>query len=499
MQAIPGLACPACRGDLRPDSETGLTCAACHRSYPVFEGIPSFVPSPSPDRSTLCQLTVLVPALNEAANLQELLPSIQRELQSLDIDHELIVVDGGSTDGTAEVVARHDAFLLPQAMPGYGGALRTGFERARGEFVLTLDADGSHDPTFLGQMWAARSAAEVVIASRYVPGGTAEMPRSRRILSRTLNLVFGRGLSLPYADLSSGYRLYRRRALAALELPGTDFNILEEILIRAVAAGFTVQEVAFHYRARLAGKTHARLASFAVSYLQTFGAMWKLRNSIASADYDARAYDSIVPLQRYWQRRRYAVITKLAAGAQRVLDVGCGSSRIIGSGRLVGLDIVLGKLRYARRYENPLVHGSIFELPFKDASFDCVICSEVIEHVSADETVFSELERVLEPGGRLILGTPDYDRWRWRALEWVYGKVSPGGYADEHITHYGRENLAAYLSGRGMTIESVDYVGGSEMIFSLRKSTSTAAPIGRLPVTAGLRKARYGSAIRSRS
>src|SRR2546428_13257416 len=285
MQAIPGLACPACRGDLGPDSQSVLTCAACQRSYPVFEGIPSFVPSPSTDRSTLCQLTVLVPALNEAANLKELLPSIQRELQSLDIDHELIVVDGGSTDGTAEVVARHDAVLLPQAMPGYGGALRTGFERARGEFVLTLDADGSHDPTFLRQMWATRSAAEVVIASRYIHGGTADMPRSRRILSRTLNLVFKRGLSLPYADLSSGYRLYRSRALDSLELRGTDFNILEEILIRAVAAGFTVQEVPFHYRARLGGKTHARVGSFAGSYLKTFGGVWKLRNSTASGGY----------------------------------------------------------------------------------------------------------------------------------------------------------------------------------------------------------------------
>src|SRR2546421_475421 len=371
-------------------------------------------------------------------------------------------------------------------MPGYGGALRTGFERARGDYVLTLDADGSHDPTFLRQMWATRSAAEVVIASRYIHGGTADMPRSRRILSRTLNLVFKRGLSLPYADLSSGYRLYRRRALDSLELRGTDFNILEEILIRAVAAGFTVREVPFHYRARLAGKTHARLASFAVSYLKTFGAMWKLRNSIASADYDARGYDSIVPLQRYWQRRRYQLITKMAAGAARVLDVGCGSSRIIGSGRLVGLDIVLAKLRYARRYGNPLVHRSIFALPFKDAAFDCVICSEVIEHVAADERVFSELERVLEPGGRLILGTPDYDRWRWRALEWLYGRLAPGGYADEHITHYSRANLAAYLQARGFTIERVDYAGGSEMIFGLRK-TSRAFAARPLPVAAGLR------------
>src|SRR2546430_17742749 len=109
MQAIPGLACPACRGDLRPGSETVLTCVACHRSYPVFEGIPSFIPSSAPDRSTVCQLTVLVPALNEAAKLKELLPSIQRELEWLAIVHELVVGDGGTTDGTDAVEAQHCA------------------------------------------------------------------------------------------------------------------------------------------------------------------------------------------------------------------------------------------------------------------------------------------------------------------------------------------------------------------------------------------------------
>jgi dolichol-phosphate mannosyltransferase len=490
MQAIAGLACPACRGDLRTDGEARLTCESCQASYPVFEGIPSFIPAPPATRRSLYQLSVVIPAMNEASNLDLLLPALHQELRSLEIPHELLVVDGGSSDGTAAVADRHDAILVRQTLPGYGGALRAGFEHAVGEYVLTLDADGSHDPSFLRQMWSARSGAEVIIASRYVTGGSAEMPRSRRVLSRILNSVYRRGLSLPYADLSSGYRLYKRQAVESLSLRGTDFDILEEILIRIMAAGYTVREVPFHYRARITGESHARLAKFAVSYLKTFGSMWKLRNSIASADYDARAYDSVVPLQRYWQRRRYAVITKLAAGAERVLDVGCGSSRIIGSGRLVGLDIVLAKLRFARRYGNPLVHGSIFELPFKNEAFDCVICSEVIEHVPADERVFDELERVLKPGGRLILGTPDYDRWRWRALEAVYGKFSPGGYADEHITHYSRANLAAYLEARGMRLESVEYVGGSEMIFSLRKSEAAVKPAAPLPVAAGLRSTR---------
>jgi dolichol-phosphate mannosyltransferase len=484
MRAVPGLACRACRGDLRADGEARLTCDSCGAGYPILDGIPSFVPGPPAGRQSRYELTVLIPASNQADNLDRLLPTLRHELRSLEVSHELLVVDRGSADGTDEIAARHDARLLRQKMPGYGGALRTGFDHALGEYILTLDADGSHDPSSLRSIWASRHGVEVVIASRYVAGGGAEMPRARRALSRTLSQVLRRGLSLPYSDLSSGYRLYRRVALDAITLRATGFDILQEVLIRMVAAGYTIREVPLRYRAF--GTSRGWLARFALSHVKTFLAMWKLRNSIASADYDARAYESVVPLQRYWQRRRYQVITTMAAGTLRVLDVGCGSSRIIGSARMVGLDIVLAKLRYARRYGNPLVHGSIFELPFKDGAFDCVICSEVIEHVPADERVFSELERVLEPGGRLILGTPDYDRWRWRALEWLYGRLAPGGYADEHITHYSRSNLATYLKARGFTIDDVKYVGGSEMIFGLRKSTGV--PAARpLPVAAGLR------------
>src|SRR5712691_2532375 len=488
MHAVPGLACPACRGDLRAHGESTLTCDRCGGSYPVMDGIPSFVPGPPAGRPSRYQLTVLIPAANQASNLDRLLPALRKELRSLEISHELLVVDQGSTDGTHEIAGRHDARLLRQPTPGYGAALRTGFDQALGEYVLTHDADGSHDPSFLRAIWTARAGVDAVIASRYVEGGWAEMPRTRRALSRTLSVVLRRGLSLPYSALSSGYRLYRRAALESIPLQAAGFDILQEILIRMLAAGYAIREVPLHYRSL--GTSRAWLARFALSHLKTFAAMWKLRNSIASADYDARAYESIVPLQRYWQRRRYRVIATMVAGASRVLDVGCGSSRIIGSARMVGLDIVLAKLRYARRYGNPLVHGSIFELPFKGAAFDCVICSEVIEHLPADERVFSELERVLEPGGRLILGTPDYDRWRWRALEWLYGRLAPGGYADEHITHYSRSNLTAYLVAQGMTVDMVEYVAGSEMVLSLRKSAAPMPVVSPLPVAAGLRGAR---------
>ncbi|TME50390.1 MAG: methyltransferase domain-containing protein [Chloroflexi bacterium] len=334
-----------------------------------------------------------------------------------------------------------------------------------------------------------------MIASRYVDGGAAEMPGWRLALSRALNITFGRGLSLPVHDLSSGFRLYRQAVLRELDLKATDFDVLEEILIRALAAGYRVHEVPFRYRARLAGRSHARLFKFAISYLRTFVAMWRLRNSIASSDYDARAYDSVIPLQRYWQRGRYQVITRLAGDFHHVLDVGCGSSRIIGAiPGMIGLDIQLPKLRYAGRYGNALVHGSIFELPFADGSFDCVICSEVVEHIPAQEKPFDELARVLKTGGRLILGTPDYDQWQWRTLEWLYGHLAPGGYADEHITHYSRTNLSAYLQGKGFAIEGVEYVGSSEMIFSLRKLAPMVSPVSARPVRTALRAERSAQA-----
>ena len=488
MQLPTGLACPRCHGTLQVDGP-GLRCPACAAGYPVVDGIPSFLepvgtmPSLSP-----CALSVVLPALNEAASLERMLPDLLSALGALDVAAEVIVVDGGSQDSTVEVARRHGARTILQEGPGYGGALRTGFRAAQGEYVLTLDADGSHDPTFLRDVWSARESAEVVIASRYVLGGRAEMPWTRLLLSRTLNLAFRRGLSLPARDLSSGFRLYARRAIARLDLTATDFDVLEEILIRALAEGYRVREIPFHYRARLSGRSHADLRKFALSYLRTFGRMWRLRNSIAAADYDARAYDSVVPLQRYWQRRRFKLITGFMRGFERVLDVGCGSSRILGSNpSMVGLDVQAHKLRFDRRYGNPLVHASIFALPFRDASFDCVVCSEVIEHVPADARAFDELARVLRAGGRLVLGTPDYDRWTWRALERLYARLAPGGYADEHITHYRRQGLTAYLEGRGFKVERVSYVGASEMIFCLRKDALPA--VSAPAVETALRKA----------
>jgi SAM-dependent methyltransferase len=297
------------------------------------------------------------------------------------------------------------------------------------------------------------------------------MTMPRRIASRAVNKAFGRGLSLPVTDLSSAFRLYRADVLRGQKIDATDYDILPELLVRALAAGWRVAEIPLRTDLSRRSRAVGPLLRLARAYARTFASLWQLRNSIAAGDYDARAHDSIIPLQRYWQRRRHKHITELIAGQGPVCDVGCGSSKIISAlpKGSVALDILPQKLRYARRYGVPLVHGSAFTLPFPDASFPCVLSSQVIEHVPMDSPIISELLRVLKPGGRLVLGTPDYDRWEWVYMEKAYGFFKPGGYADEHIAHYTCKGLVEDFTSRGYAHEDTRYILRGELILAFRK------------------------------
>src|SRR3954463_13856521 len=103
--------------------------------------------------TTTPQLSIVIPVLDERDNVAALLPRLDVVLQGLGCTSEVIVVDGGSRDGTADTARRLGARVLVQTLPGYGGALREGFAAAAGEYVLTLDADLSHDPDFIGKLW----------------------------------------------------------------------------------------------------------------------------------------------------------------------------------------------------------------------------------------------------------------------------------------------------------------------------------------------------------
>lgn len=423
-------------------------------------------------------LSIVIPAADEGPNLLLLIPQVRTVLDALQIDYEILIVLPARDADSVQAGWGRGVGVLRQERRGYGGALLRGFSEAKGRYVLTMDADLSHPPTFIRALWEARGSAEVVIASRYVRGGTAKMPLARRLLSGVLNTFFSRGLSLDIHDMSSGFRLYDAAVLENQDrYAAVDFDILQRILVHAYAEGWRIREVPFAYAPRRHGVSHARVVHFGLAYLRTFAMLWKLRNSILAADYDDRAHDSAIWLQRYWQRSRHKHVTDLIAKQGRVLDVGCGSSRIIAAlpPGSVAIDILHRKLRYARKFGRPLVQASGFQLPVRDKSFPCVLCSQVIEHVPKGSPILDELCRVLEPGGRLVLGTPDYANWQWVWIEKAYGLAAPGGYADEHIAHYTQDELRQTFERRGFVVEEVRYILQGELIMALRKKNPATA------------------------
>lgn len=419
-------------------------------------------------------VSVVIPTLNEVDNLRKLLPTLKESLEALGVRWEVLVVDGNSQDGTAEVCDTEGVRYICEEKPGYGAAILRGFSEAFGAYVLTMDADLSHPAHIVKDLWAAREQSEIVIASRYVEGGQADQPWVRLQLSRILNTFFGKGLSIDARDMSSGFRLYRKNILARLDLEFTNFVVLIEILLKAHARGLLVREIPFHYKPRDAGSSKAKVYQFGKDYLRLFYRIWKIRNSVDFPDYDWRAHNSRIPLQRYWQRKRHRIILRFTPENVSTCDIGCGSSHILADmPHCIGVDLRHDKLAFMRKTNKHLVQGDGMGLPFNDEQFDCVISSEVIEHIPNENGIhIDELTRILKPGGILVLGTPDYDRWEWVVTEWLYGKVKPDAYAEEHVTFYTYKTLVEAMTERGYEILDHDYICRGELIFKARKKTA---------------------------
>ena len=189
----------------------------------------------------MLDLAIVLPCLNEADNLRGLLPRIRETLCHIPAKAAIYVIDGGSHDDTVSVAQDLGAEVLQQRGSGYGGAIKTAFEDIEAAYLLTMDADFSHHPVFIRYLYERRNEAEIIIASRYAPQGHAEMAWTRKVLSGILNVVFRNVLGMQALDLSSGFRLYHRKAIARLNLEYETYAVLQEILVKAYCQGVSGQ------------------------------------------------------------------------------------------------------------------------------------------------------------------------------------------------------------------------------------------------------------------
>lgn len=416
------------------------------------------------------EISVVIPTLNEAENLKIIIPRINDVLNEK--KYEIIIVDGGSADNTHRTAAELGARVIEQKSKGFAGALKEGFKAARGEYVIQMDADMSHDPFYIPHLLKQKENADLVIASRYVKGGYMQASFIRRFLSYILNKFSSNFLNVPILDMSTGFRIYKKSSLDEIDITSKQFEVEQEIVIKLFNKGFKIIEIPFHYRPREKGVSKAKLVRYGIILLKSHLKLYQLRNSAGGADYDDRAFDSKIFLQRYWQRTRY----KLTLGfvdlsKRRILDVGCGSSRIIQAiPQAIPVDYEMGKLRFLKNRRNrDVIRSSVFALPFKDEYFDIALFCEVIEHISPKEIIMKELSRCLKKGGILIIATPDFSRPSWLIIEWFYDRLLPYSYGHEHTTLYSMKRMRELLKLHSFRIEKYAYVGGSDLIVKARK------------------------------
>ena len=345
-----------------------------------------------------------------------------------------------------------------------GETLRTAVRETSGRWLLTLENPSPHDASLVFAFCQRRNREDLVIASRYAKGGAYTMPWFRAVVSRSLNWMYRTALSLPIRDLSSGRRMYRTSMLRRVAIEGEDYDVLMELLLRFMAQGGSVGELPFHYESRRYRQERGSTFRLFRSCLATLKRMHALRNSIGFPDYDYRAFDSRIWLQRYWQRKRFQIIHRFTDSPGHILDIGCGSSRIITTRpEMFGLDINISRLRFLRDKAPRRLQATAGALPFADEQFDIVVSSQVIEH-TAELNCIQEAARVCRTGGVLVIGTPDYATFWWPVTERLYGLARPSAYADEHVMHYTRQSLAREVERCGCEIEECRYVGGGELI-----------------------------------
>ena len=227
----------------------------------------------------MCTLSVIIPAYNEEQGISQIMErvlAVRNDLREVGVDRlELLVVDDGSRDRTAEIAHQiagnnQDVKVVTHSInKGYGGALKTGFSKASGELIGFLDADGTYPPEYFPLLCkeVLKNGTELVIGSR-MAGADSQMPVTRRVG----NVFFAGLLTLlgwqRITDSASGMRVFRREVLSAIYPLPNGLNLTPVMSTRAVHEGIRMAEVAIPYSERV-GRSKLSVIHDGLLFLQS--------------------------------------------------------------------------------------------------------------------------------------------------------------------------------------------------------------------------------------
>ncbi|MEM3055561.1 MAG: glycosyltransferase family 2 protein [Candidatus Bathyarchaeia archaeon] len=204
--------------------------------------------------SKINMVSAVIPTLNEAGTIGETIKTIKKVLR---YPHEIIVVDGNSTDNTREIVKKENCKLIVEPKRGYGVALQAGLEQAKGDVVVMVDGDGTYEVKDVNKLLEAlcREKAELCLGARMNGLYDKSMDITNYLGNKAITFIFNLLYRHKLVDTQSGFRVIMRSALEKVELKESDMAFATEMLIRFAKKGFKIIEVPTFYKPRVYGKS----------------------------------------------------------------------------------------------------------------------------------------------------------------------------------------------------------------------------------------------------
>jgi dolichol-phosphate mannosyltransferase len=257
---------------------------------------------------TLLKLSIVIPARNEEGCISETVNRLAETLRHHGIPNEIIVVDDGSTDRTSELISNFAAecpnvrLTTNIGRHGFGMAVRVGLERATGDAVAVVMADGSDSPDDVVTYYRKiEEGYECAFGSRFLKGSRIiDYPKHKLILNRLVNNFIRAIFQFKYNDTTNAFKMYRKYVIDAMQpLISPHFNLTVEMPLKAVVRGFSYAVVPISWTNRAAGESKLKLQEMGSRYLFIVLYLW-LEKVLSRGDYHRQATlpETICPERR---------------------------------------------------------------------------------------------------------------------------------------------------------------------------------------------------------
>jgi len=204
-------------------------------------------------------VSVVIPVFNEEATIGNIVTRTKKTLEQLGVSYEILVVDDGSDDRSADIAQELKAHVLRDPHQGKGFALRSGFRQAKGELVVTLDADGSHQPEEIPLVlrYIRENKADFVVGSRFFnsEANKTKIPKVNRTGNKMFNYLIGYLTGVKISDSQSGFRAIRSSLIKKMKLSSHGYEVESEMLVKALRMGARVAETPISFDQRTVGKS----------------------------------------------------------------------------------------------------------------------------------------------------------------------------------------------------------------------------------------------------